>query len=182
MTIGRLVTKIDRAISSNTDRWIARRRDCIIQIAFAVGRGVWNRSDTPGNSIVLGNYGRLLRSCFMEGHAAATSAVRDVNCAICRRDFYVTMQTFAIGGGKHRGSCLAKNKSAVVTPKRACVRDALRSVINRIRIKRPGIGQRRMISAASEGLVVDVGRNNTVTGSEMVPIIIGNIDRRTCRG
>src|SRR5438552_19038790 len=96
MTIGRLVTKIDRAISSNTDRWIARRRDCITQIAFAAGRGVWNPSDTPGNSIVLGNYSRLFRADLVKRHAAAASAARHVDGAICRTDFYVTSQTLTM--------------------------------------------------------------------------------------
>src|SRR5882724_8105985 len=107
--VGRLVTKIDRAISSNTDRWIARRRDCVIQIAFAVSRGVGNRSDTPGNSIVLGNYSRLLRANLVKRHAAAASGIRHINGAVRGRNLEVTMQTLAIESGKHRRSCLAKN-------------------------------------------------------------------------
>src|SRR5437879_10102113 len=60
--VGGLIPKIDGAVRSDTNRRIARRRDCVIQIAFTIGRGVGNRSDTPGNSIVLGNYSRLLRA------------------------------------------------------------------------------------------------------------------------
>jgi len=90
-----------------------------------------------------------------------------------------TVQTLAIDVGEHRRGCLAENKPAVVAPKRACVRDALRSVIDRVWIERSGIRQRRMIWATSECFVVDIGGNHAVTGNEAITVIVRDVDRRT---
>src|SRR5207237_3240600 len=108
--VGGLIPKIDGAVRRDTNRRVASGRDCVIQIAFAVSRGVGNRSDTPGNSIVLGNHSRLLRANLVKRHAAAASGIRHINGAVRGRNLEVTMQTLAIESGKHGSSCLAEMK------------------------------------------------------------------------
>src|SRR5438067_1684639 len=179
--VGSLIPKINGAVRSDTNGRVASGRNRIIKIAFTIGRRVGDRPDTPRNSVVFRNNDRLSCTRLVKRHAAAASGVRHINCAIRGRDLEVTMQTLAVGSGEHRRGCLAENKPAVVAPKRACVRHALRSVVDRILIKRPGIGQRRMEWATSECFVVNVGRNNAVARYEVITIVVSNVDRRTRR-
>src|SRR5260370_27666080 len=89
--------------------------------------------------------GDVLFTGFGEWKYPAAPLVRHVDGSVSRRHFHVAVQTGAIGDCKHGRGCLAEKKSAVIAAKRACVRDALRSVIDRVLINRSRIGQRRMI-------------------------------------
>src|SRR5438552_3136573 len=138
-------------------------------------------SDVPGYAIVLRHHDRLLAG-LVEWKCPAASLVRHVDGSVSGRDLDVPVQTGAIGDGEHGRGCLAEKKSAVIAAKRTCVGDALRRVVDRLWIEWSGVRQRRMIWAATESLMVDVGRNNAVARSKVISIVIGNVDRRTGRG
>src|SRR5437667_7030043 len=138
-------------------------------------------SDVPGYAIVLRDSDGLLTGR-VEWKCPAASLVRHVDGSVSRRHFHVAVQTGAIGDCKHRCGRLAEKKFAVIAAKRPCVGDALRRVVDRVWIEWSGVRQRRMIWAATESLMVDVGRNNAVARSKMVSIVISNVDRRTGRG
>src|SRR5947209_6461502 len=138
-------------------------------------------SDVPGYAIVLRDSDGLLTG-LVEWKYPAASLVRHVDGSVSRRHFHVAVQTGAISDREHRRGCLAEKKSAVIAAKRASVGDAFRRGGDRRWIAWSGVRQRRMIWAATESLMVDVGRNNAVARSKMVSIVIRNVDRRTGRG
>src|SRR5438876_428060 len=138
-------------------------------------------SDVPGYAIVLRDSDGLFTG-LVEWEYATASFIRHIDGAVSRRHFHVAVQTGAISDREHGRGCLAENKPAVIAAERPRIGDALRRVVDRLWIKRSRIGQRRMIWAATERLMVDVGRNDAVTGGEVIPIVIGNVDRRTSRG
>src|SRR5438128_1818441 len=178
-----LITEIQRAVSRYPDRWVARGLMTAIGgiVFLAITSRARDDSNVPGYAIVLRHHDRLLAR-FVECNYPAASLVGHVDGSVSRRHFDAPVQTGAISDGEHGRGCLAEKKSAVIAPKRACVGDALRSVVDRVWIKRSGVRQRRMIWAATESLVVDVGRNNAVARSKVVSIVISNVDRRTSRG
>src|SRR6266446_5018123 len=138
-------------------------------------------SDVPGYAIVLRDSDGLLTG-LVEWKYPAASLVRHVDGSVSRRHFHVAVQTGAVGDCEHGRGCLAEEKSAVIAAERARIGDALRRVVDRLCIEWSGVRQRRMIWAATESLMVDIGRNNAVARSKMVSIVISNVDRRTSRG
>src|SRR5438067_8905242 len=150
-------------------------------VFLAIATGARDDSDVPGYAIVLRDSDGLLTG-LVEWKCPAASLVRHVDGSVSRRHFHVAVQPRTISDGEHGRGRLAEKKSAVIAAKRACVGDALRRVVDRLWIEWSGVRQRRMIWAATESLMVDVGRTNAVARGKVISIVIGNVDRRTGRG
>src|SRR6266446_8177955 len=178
-----LVAEIQRAVGRDSDRWVALGLVAAIGgiIFLAIALVGANQTYAPGQSIVLRDSDGLLTG-LVEWKYPAASLVRHVDGSVSRRHFHVAVQTGAVGDCEHGRGCLAENKPAVIAAKRARIGDALRRVVDRLWIEWSGVRQRRMIWAATESLMVDIGRNNAVARSKMVSIVISNVDRRTSRG
>src|SRR6266568_7124969 len=141
-------------------------------VFLAITTRARNDSDVPGYPIVLRHHDRLLAR-FVEGKYATASLIRHIHGAVSGRHLDVTMQAGAIGDREHWRRNLTEEEATVVAAERPRIGDALRSVVDRVWIEWSGVRQRRVISSASERLVVDVGRNNTVTRSKVIAVVIG---------
>src|SRR5438093_2197219 len=136
-----LITEIQRAVRRYPDRWVALGLVAAIGgiVFLAITTRARDDSDVPGYAIVLRHHDRLLAR-FVEGKYAAAAFVWHIHGAVSGRDFDVPVQPRPISDCKHWRGRLAEKKSAVTAAKRACLRAALRSIVDRVRVKRSGIG------------------------------------------
>src|SRR5205814_8266583 len=98
---------------------------------------------------------RLFCPGLMEWNRSATTNVRHINGAVFRRDLDVAVESSAIID-RIQGERRPEGETAILTHRRARIGDALRRIINRVRISRDWPEPARMKYSAAEGFVIDV--------------------------
>src|SRR5437588_751627 len=110
--------------------------------------------NTPRNAVIRGHNDGLVTILMARLGCSSARIVRHVNGPI-GRDFDMTMQAPAVDSRKHdrRGT---ESKSTVIAASAAGIRDALRGIVDRLRINRSAACKRWREGTAADCLVVDV--------------------------
>src|SRR4051794_12349391 len=113
----------------------------------------------------------------MKWDRSPATDVRHVNGSIFRRDLDVAMQSGAVINGVHREGW-PEGLAAVEADCGARVGDALRCVINGVRVAAQERRRRVMKTAAAESLVVDVRREaGAFAQDEIIAVVVSNVSR-----